>query len=69
MVLLVWQSRVGQHSNDHTNEEQKVERPELTGITALRFYAALFVLLFHSRFFAEGTMECPGYSGHCQASK
>jgi peptidoglycan/LPS O-acetylase OafA/YrhL len=29
-------------------------QPELTGLTALRLFAALFVLLFHSRYFAEG---------------
>lgn len=31
-------------------------RRELTGLTALRLWAALSVLLFHSRFFAEGTL-------------
>ena len=38
-------------------------RPELTGLTALRLFAALFVLLFHSRYFAEGGwLEIPIYA-------
>lgn len=39
---------------------ENINRAELTGVTALRFFAALFVLLFHSRFFAEGSwLEIP----------
>lgn len=38
-------------------------RPELTGLTALRFFAALFVLLYHSRYFAEGGwLEIPMFA-------
>jgi peptidoglycan/LPS O-acetylase OafA/YrhL len=34
--------------------------PELTGLTALRLFAASFVLLFHSRYFAENSwLEIP----------
>lgn len=39
------------------------KRPELTGLTALRLFAALFVLLFHSRYFAEGGwLEIPVFA-------
>lgn len=38
-------------------------RPELTGLTVLRLLAALFVLLFHSRYFSEGSLlEIPIYA-------
>jgi peptidoglycan/LPS O-acetylase OafA/YrhL len=38
-------------------------RLELTGLTALRLLAALFVLLFHSRYFAEGGwLEIPVFA-------